>query len=206
MSLAGTLRRLAFSIASIALILEIHAQGTAQNGPQPRDNLARSRDKLVELSLGYNRISLDTNSEADNLNGINLSAFVNMTSRLSLGGEVMANFGSRDGFRTDIDSERYIYLFGPRVTVWRTTQFRVLLEALLGGVYGHVEVDDGVFIRRFSDSGVAMAVGGGFDWRFSEDFSWRIVHFDYLPTNLGEDWQHNFRLSTEIVYMLGRRR
>jgi outer membrane protein with beta-barrel domain len=176
---------------------------------------APSQSDLFDVSLGFNYIYLnDQYPETKNLYGVDGSFFVNATSWLALGADFMANFGSHSvpvffGNTVDVDSQRYIYVFGPRLTVWHNPQFRVFLEALAGGV--HAEADF-TLNRRFSstsasasDDGFAMALGGGFDWRFSNHLSWRIVQADYLPTHLGNDWQNNFRASTAIVYSFGRR-
>jgi hypothetical protein len=166
---------------------------------------------LVELSLGYNYIHLDEAApETKNLHGGDFSAFVNVTSWLGLGGDFMADFGSTDqqitfGRSVTIDSQRYVYVFGPRVTVWRNPSFRVFVEALGGGVHAKAELSLGSLSQHASEDAFAMAFGGGFDWHFSNHLSWRIVQADYLPTNLSDQWQGNFRASTAIVYSFGRK-
>jgi Outer membrane protein beta-barrel domain len=173
--------------------------------------LPRQQPDLVDLSLGYNYIHLDeTAPEEKNLNGVDVSAFVNVTSWLGLGGDFMADFGSRDQQITSrrsatIDSQRYLYLFGPRVTVWRDPKFRAFVEALGGGVHAKAEFSFASFNQHASEDAFAMAFGGGFDWRFSDHLSWRIIQADYLPTNLSDQWQSNFRASTAIVYSFGRK-
>ena len=173
------------------------------------ENLSAQRD-LFEVSLGYNYIHLgDAGFEPKNLHGLDVSAFVNLNSWLALGGDFMADFGHRTQrfFFTDvdIDSQRYVYVFGPRVTVWQNPKFRVFAEALAGGVSADVQASVGSFSQSASDSGFAMALGAGFDWRFTRHFSWRVVQGDYLPTHLGSQWQNNFRLSSGIVYSFGGR-
>jgi hypothetical protein len=126
----------------------------------------------------------------------------------------MANFGSHSvavfyGNTVDVDSQRYIYVFGPRITVWHNPQFRVFAEALAGGV--HAEADFTLNPGRFSngasatatDNGFATALGGGFDWRLTNHLSWRVLQADYLGTSLGSHWQNNFRATTGIVYTFG---
>src|SRR5437773_2207372 len=49
-----------------------------------------------EISLGYNYIHLDDAfPETEHLHGVDVSAFFNINSWLSLGGDFMANFGER---------------------------------------------------------------------------------------------------------------
>lgn len=171
---------------------------------------------LFEVSVGYNYIRLvDSYPETKNLHGADASVFVNATSWLALGGDFMANLGSHTlrnvvfGNDADVESRRFVYLFGPRITVWNNPRFRFFTEALAGGV--HAQADVTVRFRSFSRGqsaeadGFAMALGGGFDWRLTNHLSWRLLQADYLPTHLGEDWQNNFRASTGIVYSFGQR-
>jgi hypothetical protein len=51
-----------------------------------------------------------------------------------------------------------------------------------------------------SETGLAGAVGGGLDIRLSERFDFRAVQFDYNPTHLGSETQHNFRVGIGIVF------
>jgi Outer membrane protein beta-barrel domain len=164
-----------------------------------------------EVSIGYNYLHLhDADPEPEHLHGVDLSGFVNLNSWLAIGGDFMADFGnvtrsSIFGGSFDVDSQRYIYVFGPKVTVWRNSQFRVFLEALAGGVHARAEASAGSFSQTASADGFAAAGGIGADWRFSEHFSWRMIQADYIPTDLEGDWQHNFRVSTGFVYSFGRR-
>src|SRR5258708_27484786 len=172
---------------------------------------------LFDVSVGFNYIYLaDQFPETKNLYGVSASAFINATSWLAAGGEFMADFGSHNVPHVpfffggvDIDSQRYIFVFGPRVTIWQNPKFRVFAEALGGGVHAEAQLTaSSRFTTRTasaSDDGLAAAIGAGFDWRFTEHLSWRVVQADYLPTHLGSQWQNNFRASTGISYSFGQR-
>ncbi|HWY41295.1 MAG TPA: hypothetical protein VNX27_10925 [Chthoniobacterales bacterium] len=169
---------------------------------------------LFEVSLGFNYIYLDNQfPETKNLYGVETSAFINATSWLAAGGEFMADFGSHSvpaffNRTIDVDSQRYVYVFGPRVTVWHNPQFRVFVEGLAGGIHAEAKFT----LARFSSSisqtasadGFATVLGAGFDWRLTNHLSWRVVQADYLGTDLSSQWQSNFRASTSIVYSFGR--
>jgi len=165
---------------------------------------------LFELSLGYNYLYLENAfPESENLHGVDLSAFINLNSWLSLGGEFMADFGSETqqfgGPITDFDSRRYIYVFGPRVSVWQNSRFRLFVQALAGGVHAELEATSVFFDQTATADGFAAAAGIGADWRFTPHLSWRVIQADYVPTELEGEWQHNFRLSSGIVYSFGSR-
>lgn len=183
-------------------------------GPVGSSAPAQPEPDLFEVSLGFNYIYLeDQYPETRNLYGVDGSLFINATSWLGVGADFMANFGSHSvptlfGRTVDVDSQRYVYVFGPRITVWRNPQFRVFLEGLGGGVHAEAQVtaSNGFSTRSASASAdaFAMALGGGFDWRLTNHLSWRVVEADYLGTHLGSDWQNNFRASTAIVYTFGK--
>jgi hypothetical protein len=196
------------------------ARAQSVQSPQPQRyepaglNVPQPQSDLFEVSLGFNYIYLDNQfPETRNLYGVEASAFINATSWLAAGGEFMADFGSHSipvFFRrtVDIDSQRYVYVFGPRITVWHDPHFKVFVEALAGGVHAEAQLTSPQFSsvsQSASADGFAAALGGGFDWRLTNHLSWRIVQADYLGTNLGNQWQTNFRASTAIAYSFGQR-
>jgi hypothetical protein len=184
--------------------------GTLNGTTSPQSTGADDLD-LVELSLGFNYIHLDhAGFENEGLAGFNFSGFVNLNSWLGIGGEFMADYGRnnidvRFGPDVIVESERYVYVFGPRVTLWQNPRFRLFAEALAGGVHAEAKVKQGSFDRIASADSFAAAAGAGFDWHITRHFSWRIAQADYLPTELGDDWQNNFRVSTSVVYRFGHK-
>ncbi|HEX5707089.1 MAG TPA: outer membrane beta-barrel protein [Pyrinomonadaceae bacterium] len=60
------------------------------------------------------------------------------------------------------------------------------------GLATPLDIDD-------SETGFAMAVGGGLDFRVSDRIDIRAVQFDYNPTRLASETQHNFRVGIGIV-------
>jgi opacity protein-like surface antigen len=50
-----------------------------------------------------------------------------------------------------------------------------------------------------SETGFAAAIGGGIDFRVSPRVDIRAFQFDYNPTRLGDETQHNFRVGVGIV-------
>jgi hypothetical protein len=165
---------------------------------------------LFEVSVGFNYLHLgDAYPETANLYGFSASAFVNPMPWLSVGGEFMGDWGSKTyhifNHAVDIDSQRLLYVFGPRFNVWQNSNFKVFLEALAGGVHAEAKLSSGAFNAKATDDGFAAAAGGGLDWRFARHFSWRIIQADYVPTDLSGDWQHDFRASTGIIWSFGER-
>jgi hypothetical protein len=203
-----------FILALLAVSLFAAAEGRAQKYEPAGMSVRSPEPDLVEVSLGYNYVLLgDPFPETQNLHGVDASAFVNATSWLALGGDFMANFGSHTLHNffvdVDVDSKRLVYVFGPRITVWRNSQFRVFAEALAGGVHAEADVTAHFrFVSRTQSAhadAFAAAFGVGADWRLTDHISWRILQADYLGTDLSSHWQSNFRASTGIVYSFGHR-
>ena len=177
-------------------------------------NVPPQQPDLFEVSAGFNYLYLDNQfPETKDLYGLEASVFINATSWLAAGGEFMADFGSHhfQFFRDNIhvDSNRYVYIFGPRITVWHNPRFRVFAEALAGGVHARAKFTATQFsfsrTATASADGFAAAFGAGFDWRLTNHLSWRIVQTDYVGTDLSSHWQNNFRASTSIAYSFGQR-
>jgi len=204
-----------FRLLSIAVLVlgltTVYGGDEAVYSTQRSEHLASSGFDRFEVSLGYSYLHLnDTTFEPEHLHGADVSAFVNLNSWLGIGGDFLAEFGSVTqhsifGTSVDVDSERYLYVFGPRITVWRSPEFRLFVQALAGGVHAHAEASVGSFSQSASEDGFAAVAGIGADWRISDHISWRIIEADYVPTELDDFWQHNFRVSTGIVFTFGRR-
>src|SRR6266404_2263121 len=125
--------RLLFAIILIALF-GLSEAGAQSQQPQPPQKYQPAKleapppqqSDLLDLSVGFNYIYLnDQYPETKNLYGLEASAFLNATSWLSVGGEFMADFGTHSVpsfFRSvDVESQRYVYVFGPRITVWQNS-------------------------------------------------------------------------------------
>jgi hypothetical protein len=209
-----------FLVAIVLVVFFGFSQAGAQSQPPQQSpkyqpvglNPPPQQPDMFEVSLGFNYIYLsDQFPETKNLYGLDASAFVNATAWLAVGGDFMANWGSHSVpvfFRNtvDIDSTRYVYVFGPRVTVWQNPKFKVFVEGLVGGVHAEAKFTATrfSFSQTASADGFATALGAGFDWRLTNHLSWRVVQADYLGTNLSSQWQTDFRASTSIVYSFGR--
>lgn len=183
-----------------------------------RANEPTSDFQPFEISLGYNYLYLSNASpEAEHMHGGEISAFWNINSWLGIGGELLAGFGeSTHGFffntgflqyefhHVNVESRRYVYLFGPRITVFHNDHFRVFVEGLAGQAHAEADISFGGDNQDISDNGLALMAGAAFDMKITRNISWRILEADYLPTNLGTDWQHEFRAATGIVFGFGK--
>ncbi len=92
------------------------------------------------------------------------------------------------------------FLFGPQVSFRRFSRVTPFAHGLFGaGTFG-----DHVAMLQASTQGFAMALGGGADYTLAPRFSWRF-QADYRRIGFSERRQNNFRVSTGLVFHLGRK-
>src|SRR5207237_673091 len=72
----------------------------------------------------------------------------------------------------DISLDRYLYLFGPRVSLRPAERFRIFAQAMVGGVHDHSEITftgvGGSVTNSSSADASAFDFGVGADWRFTD--------------------------------------
>ena len=113
------------------------------------------------------------------------------------------NFNRTWGLKADFsghyccdDNHMYNFLFGPQFSYSRD-KYTLFAHGLVGGSHA-----DAVGAE---DTSVAFALGGGFDWNATERISIRVVQADYLGTHFLDEMQHNFRVSTGLVFRFGKK-
>ena len=105
---------------------------------------------------------------------------------------IVGDFGGH--YRSLGGGNAYEFMAGPRFAL-RGDKATGFVHALFGGVTFHSD--------RLSDTGLAMAFGGGVDVNVSKRFAFRAIQFDYVPTHLFDTWEHNIRLGIGVVFKLG---
>ena len=172
---------------------------TTPKPPPPVEHASNARTDLFELDLGYVYLR-PADEVVKSLNGFNVSGFYNVNSWLAFGGEFSGLYGSMTedvpgGFLTT-SLDRYLYLFGPQVTVHPCDRTRVYGHVLAGGVHDCNDVTFPGGSMYSTGNAFAMAVGAGVDVRVTRHFSIG-PSFDYVPTHFesssGNDWQNNWR-------------
>ena len=149
----------------------------------------------VDLFGGYSHQTLNSASgDGPNVNG--WAAEIQTALSRSFGLVMSVNGVSGSQFGADL--RLYSILIGPRMTL-RTHLGNVFVHALVGGAQLRASAA-GVDAHS---SGVATAMGGGVDVRITRRTSLRVVQTDYLLTEIAGNTQHNYRLSTGLVYRPG---
>jgi hypothetical protein len=67
-------------------------------------------------------------------------------------------------------------------------------------LFGGAHVNAGARGLPSYTNGLAVAMGGGLDYRVGRKFSIRAVQIDYQQTRLGGGVQHNVRVSLGVIF------
>jgi peptidoglycan-associated lipoprotein len=98
------------------------------------------------------------------------------------------------------------FLVGGRYSLRRFSRFTPYAQLLLGASHASGSLAPGQF-GPASSTAFAMAAGGGIDFTVTRHLALRLAQTDYLLTlfpNQTNDRQNNFRVSTGVVFRLGR--
>ncbi|MGH9752377.1 MAG: outer membrane beta-barrel protein [Blastocatellia bacterium] len=181
-------------LAALTLALPIIAQ--AQESPR------------AEIFGGYSYIRLDDNDvdEVDrDLNGFNVSTNVTVFKKwFGLKADVSGHFGdSLVAFIPSTDVSHYLFLGGPQFSLRKNEKIQPFAHALAGMAY--VKLSNELFPDAFTDTGFALAAGGGVDLKaLSSRLSIRLLQADYVLTRFDGVSSHNIRASAGIVLRFGK--
>jgi hypothetical protein len=154
---------------------------------------AQSSYPSGEIFGGYSYLNLDTQGFGDreSVHGVGFSFNANLSSKVGLASDFSyhkKNFGGGNDF------DAFTFVFGPRFFVRR--QF--------GTVFAHVLVGgQRVSGGAGSETGLALAFGGGLDINAGDVIAIRVGQADYLASRFSGVWLNNFRYEAGIVIKLG---
>jgi hypothetical protein len=162
--------------------------------------LSSAQESRADVFAGYSYLNVDTNglSSRQSANGWEGSLSGNFNKWFAAEASVSGYYRNYDVLGINVAVRDYSYLAGPRVN------FKPLfVHALIGGDH----LSAGALGASASQDGLAGAFGGGLQWRFSRELSFR-TSADYVFSRhniLGGSsvTQNNFRVSVGIVYGFG---
>jgi len=128
--------------------------------------------------------------------GWHASVAENVNNWFGLAVDVSGHYGNPTILGVKVNTKVHTYTFGPRISYRKNEKVTPFAHVLFGGA----SIRGSAFGVGASDSGFAMTLGGGVDAKINDNFAFRVAQFDYLMTRIGGDNQHNFRLSTGIVF------
>jgi len=167
----------------------------------------------VYAGFSHNRVDFsNATGDHEGFNGFEVSAKGNISRYVGLKGDYSFHrksfgFGNSQSF---IDANLHNVLGGLELKDNSTeTRIKPFAHALAGIAHAKVDVDPDVcaavvgapcpVVVDSSETGFAAAFGGGVDFRISKRVDFRAVQFDYNPSRLGGETQHNFRVGVGIV-------
>ena len=148
-----------------------------------------------EVFGGYDFTRLIYDGGTLNMNGFAVA----FTSNFNPTFGIKAELGRVSGSEYDVGSNVFSFVAGPQIATQLSDSARVFGHAMLGFARAGTDLP-GVN----SESGFAMAFGGGVDWTISDRIAIRAPQFDYMPTKIGKDsTQNNIRILAGIVFRFG---
>ncbi len=170
---------------------------------------AQDEAPRAEVFAGYSYVRVNTGfTPGVNFNGGSAAFSYNPTGWLGLVGD----FGGYHGEQFGVGADLYTYLFGPKLAL-RRGAFTPYVQTLFGGAHGEVAApcmlgqgktrprgESTVFCVSGSADAFAMTVGGGLDWNATQHVGIRLIQTEYLMTRFVSESQHNWRISTGVVF------
>jgi opacity protein-like surface antigen len=166
----------------------------------------------VFIGYSHNRVDIgiadddpdfdDIVDEREGFHGVNLSAKGNVSRYVGLKADYAFHrksfqFGGVGGF--DVDANLHTLVGGVEFKD-NAKETRVKPFAHLMAGVGHSRVEVEAVDLTESNTGFSAVIGGGLDFRVSDRVDFRAVQFDYNPTRLDGETQHNFRIGIGVVF------
>jgi opacity protein-like surface antigen len=137
-------------------------------------------------------------------NGYDVSIAGNINNWFGVVAEVGGQFSTftDQGFTEKIRT--HSFLFGPKFS-YRRHRAVPFAQALFGVAKVKTETDEFGPLVSFSDTGFALAVGGGLDVTLNRHVAVRVVQIDYLRTNFFGGTQNKGRIAAGVVLRFGKK-
>jgi opacity protein-like surface antigen len=159
----------------------------------------------------------DIINEREGFNGFETSITGNLSRYFGLKGDFSGHFKNKTfpigAAHVDVDSTVFNFLGGVQIKDnSKETRFKPFAHALIGAarVRNKADFSNDVCAAVFpspcpadfteTETGFAGAFGGGLDIRAGKNIDIRAIQFDYNPTHVFDETQHNFRIGAGIVF------
>ncbi len=171
--------------------------------------LAQDDYHKYDIYAGYshNRVDVgDTGgltSEREGFNGFEVAVKGSVGRYVGLKGDYAFHRKSFsetfEGMTFDIDATLHNLLGGVEIKDnSKETRVKPFAHFLAG--FAHAKLDANFAGVSESDTGFAAVIGGGIDIRLGKRADLRIIQFDYNPSRLFDETQHNYRIGVGIVF------
>jgi hypothetical protein len=156
--------------------------------------------------------------ERETFHGFNASGVYNFSRYVGVKGDVSGTYKKQNfsipatGGNITLNTRDSLYNFLGGVQVKDNAsqgRLKPFAHALVGAGHARTKFRDVVcpvgnncsfFDEDFTETGLAMAFGGGLDIRINNKIDFRVVQVDYNPIRLDSGTQHNVRLGIGVVF------
>jgi hypothetical protein len=158
---------------------------------------AQQSSSKFDVFGGYSYFNGSTSGVTSrySLNGWNAQGTYNVNRWLG----ATADFGGYYGSPFSLSASDHSFLFGPTISL-RTPRFTPYVHALFGVDRASASLLGG----SVTDTGFAMAIGGGLDIPLKGRLSVRAAQVDWLRETHFTTDQNNLRVSTGLVFRFGQ--
>ena len=190
------MRKLLFSVILLACAASFsYAQGNDYN--------------KVDVYAGFSHARVDFGGDYEGFNGVEGAVTGNISRYVGLKGDYAFHFKKFEVGSIDVDAKTHTLVGGVQFKDnSKETKLKPFAHFMAGFTHARADVNQQVCIQlvgvpcSFGDSetGFAGVIGGGIDIRVGPRVDFRAIQFDYNPTRLGGETQHNFRVGIGIVF------
>jgi hypothetical protein len=161
-------------------------------------SFAQSDDyNKVDIYAGFSHARVDFGGDFEGFNGVEGAVTGNISRYVGLKGDYAFHFKSFDAPAPfNVDAKTHTLVGGVQFKDnSKETKVKPFAHLMAGFTAARVSgfVSD-------SETGFAGVIGGGVDIRINRRVDFRAIQFDYNPTRLGGETQHNFRVGIGLVF------
>ncbi len=168
--------------------------------------LAQDDTPAAEVFGGYSYLRTASGYDTDS-HGWNTSASFNLSDHVGIKADFGGHYYSETFTGIKANNKTHTFLFGVQGNLRSTERVNPFVHALFGVAHENSTISTGTAKLAFSNTGFAMAFGGGVDVKLNQNFSWRLFQADYLMTRFRDPFLtplkrrsvNNLRVSTGIV-------
>ena len=160
-------------------------------------SFAQSNDyNKVDVYAGFSHARVDFGGDFEGFNGVEGAVTGNISRYVGLKGDYAFHYKKFDAAPFEVNAKTHTLVGGLQFKDnSKETKVKPFAHLMAGVTAARVSgfVSD-------SETGFAGIVGGGVDIKISPRVDFRAIQFDYNPTRLGGETQHNFRVGIGIVF------
>ena len=161
-------------------------------------SFAQSDDyNKVDIYAGFSHARVDFGGDFEGFNGVEGAVTGNISRYIGLKGDYAFHYKKFDAPAPfEVNAKTHTLVGGLQLKDnSKETKVKPFGHLMAGFTAARVSgfVSD-------SETGFAGVIGGGVDIKISPRVDFRAIQFDYNPTRLGGETQHNFRVGIGVVF------